>query len=99
MTAAIEPLAPGTRPTEPGWYVYDSRHFGRQIMRVVIRDGHPYEETPGSKETMVPVGNLTFIARIYPDRIGQEPVDTSAGIPIYDEHGRPFEPLPKPEEW
>lgn len=69
MTPAIVPMSPGERPTEPGWYVYDSPHFGRQIMRVVIRNGHPYEETPGSKETMVPVSSFTFIARIYPDRI------------------------------
>lgn len=74
MTAlpSVEPLPPDTVPTEPGWYVTGDR----QILEV-WRD-------PRGSDVLYAAGvywdgamlvselTETFIARIYPDRIGQE---------------------------
>ncbi len=65
---AIITLPPGTRPTEAGVYL---TKFGRLVEIVDGTDGCLWALTFGQDRTRHP-DSFTFIARIYPDRIGQE---------------------------
>ena len=85
MTAlpSVEPLPPGARPTEPGWYVASSTKEATEpfIVHLLVLG---YDDEP--EAVVYYAGNdcswpldgevekhgLAFIARIYPDRIGQE---------------------------
>lgn len=80
MTAlpSVEPLPPGTRPTEPGWYVVRDCD-GSVIVEVAYDDFAPSvlrvygdAQTQGLPVAVWQEHARTFIARIYPDRIGQE---------------------------
>lgn len=70
MTPAIEPMAPGERPTEPGWYTVKDRRGSIDMLEVL-----PFG--PNDKLVGYHSGNwqaqrldcFTFIARIFPDRI------------------------------
>ena len=75
MTAlpSVEPLSPGTRPTEPGWYitamqevveVWPRSHADQTLVvaGIMWEKPHPLSSFPA----------MEFIARLYPDRIGQQ---------------------------
>lgn len=73
---SVEPLPPGARPTEPGWYVVRYSAAKRHIVELHQSEGSPktlYVWGTWSSGTYdVDIDEFTFIARIYPDRIGQE---------------------------
>jgi hypothetical protein len=75
MTPAIVPMAAGSKPTEPGWYVTGERDEDEMIARVeVTYDGESRERlgvffVGGDYRQFVDETDLTFIARIYPERI------------------------------
>lgn len=76
MTSSIELLSPGERPTEAGWYVVKERWGGADILNVLPSENEDvltgyYSGNPEPQ----PLSLFTFIARIYPDRIGQERTD------------------------
>lgn len=78
MNSAIELMASGERPTEPGWYVVN-RIFGpkesrpacaasRDILEVFRNDDGTLRYNDGTKLGRI-AKRHAFIARIYPDRI------------------------------
>lgn len=72
MTPAVVSLSSGESLFEPGWYVWLNEDDEPQCVAVHLTDaGHLTCEIPnwwgGSR--YVPASDLTFIARIYPDRI------------------------------
>jgi hypothetical protein len=91
MSQTIEPMAAGEKPTEPGWYVAEyageEEPFGRQPVQVTMcSEGWPPRNHQlgvlGLSHTgwlAIDDTDITFIARIYPDRIeGREGWPTSA---------------------
>lgn len=64
---SIVPMAPGERPTEPGWYVAKLAH-GAEIIRVRDTYGRLSGWYPDNGGSFV-LTRYEFIARIYPDRI------------------------------
>ena len=79
MTAlpSVEPLPPGTRPTEPGWYIMRHPDGGREAVEVTRDTNDGLDVSSVGTEMWDSLADelrrgCTFIARIYPDRIGQE---------------------------
>ena len=79
MTAlpSLELLPPGTRPTEEGWYIRQDADGDRDVVQIT----HDTNDGPDVLSTGCEMWDsladelrrgCTFIARIYPDRIGQE---------------------------
>ena len=74
MTAlpSIVPLSPGARPTEPGWYVIHHASSRRTVVEVAEESGKLVTYCVGVEQSFSVADGSNFIARIYPDRIGQE---------------------------
>ena len=77
MSPAIIPMKPGEKPTEPGWFVMQRPNGNRDIFWVLeIYDRgfrmaggmYPYDDADAAHCDWS-IG--TFIAQIFPERIGQ----------------------------
>lgn len=73
---AVIPMAPGERPTEPGWYVVntifglkggDAAQFNK-VAHIIRGDDGALRYDDKTKNGRI-ANRHTFIARIYPDRI------------------------------
>jgi hypothetical protein len=78
VLAPIEPMAAGEKPTGPGWYVTLGDDEDRIVRVDLSYDGGSRERLAvfiagGDYRRFVDETDLTFIARIYPERILAEP--------------------------
>jgi hypothetical protein len=75
VSEAIVPMAPGERPTEPGWYVARRLKGDDNIIVSVWWDATSGLARDGRMTAQdifgyrYPFAFITFIARIYPERI------------------------------
>ena len=79
MTAlpSVEPLSPGTRPTEPGWYVMQQPSGNREVVQITHDTNDGLDVSSVGTEMWDSLADelrrgCTFIARVYLDRIGPE---------------------------
>lgn len=81
MLSAVAPMISGDKPSEPGWYIAFVPETGEtEIVRV--RDNYTAASKQILSVTLTGSGNhyplatttITFIARIYPDRIAAREV-------------------------